>query len=374
MALGGAEGETTLTYRYTADGQRTYKKPEGSEATRYVRDGSATVAVVEGGSLKHWNVTLPGGEVIGRVGSGGSSRRYYLKDHLGSIRVVLDGGGGVRETRDYYPFGLPMPGRYEKGSPPTQEDFTGYEKDESTGLHYAGARYYASAFGRFTTTDRFADKYPSLSPYHYTKNNPATLVDVNGDTVRAETEEEQEVILNTLPEGVRDNVEFNEDGVLKTDLLNEADADSGNLESLKQLANDENMHVVEVAGNFMYKGEDGNIKEMTLGKIRVDKNLEAGPYSPTTGETGYLGQTLTPKGSGPLNSPDGNVHIIINEGLSKLGRAQLMAHEGYGHAYMYSKGLPSGHRVESVNGEMVDTNRRLLEWVKQRIKEVSNVN
>ena len=41
MALGGAEGETTLTYRYTASGQRTYKKPEGSEATRYVRDGSA---------------------------------------------------------------------------------------------------------------------------------------------------------------------------------------------------------------------------------------------------------------------------------------------------------------------------------------------
>jgi len=66
---------------------------------------------------------------------------------------VLDGGGGVRETRDYYPFGLPMPGRYEEGSPPTQEDFTGHVKDESTGLHYAGARYYSSAFGRWTTTD-----------------------------------------------------------------------------------------------------------------------------------------------------------------------------------------------------------------------------
>ena len=78
MALGGAEGETTLTYRYTADGQRTYKKPEGSEATRYVRDGAVTVAVVTGGSLKHWTLTLPGGEVVGRVGSGGSSRRYYL--------------------------------------------------------------------------------------------------------------------------------------------------------------------------------------------------------------------------------------------------------------------------------------------------------
>ena len=104
---------------------------------------------------------------------------------------MLDGGGGVRETRDYYPFGLPMPGRHEKGSPPTQEDFTGHVKDESTGLHYAGARYYSAAFSRWTTTDRFADKYPSMSPYQYAANNPATLIDVNGDTIWIQNGEER---------------------------------------------------------------------------------------------------------------------------------------------------------------------------------------
>ena len=189
MALGGAEGETTLTYRYTASGQRTYKKAEGSEATR---DGSATLAVVTGGSLKHWTLTLPGGEVIGRVGSGGSSRRYYLKDHLGSIRAVLDGGGGVRETRDYYPFGLPMPGRHEKGSPPTREDYTGHVKDEATGLHYAGARYYSAAFGRWTTPDPILGrKGPkvllgrdrrllTMTSYNYAFDNPLRLTDPTG--------------------------------------------------------------------------------------------------------------------------------------------------------------------------------------------------
>jgi RHS repeat-associated protein len=125
---------------------------------------------------------LPGGKVIGRLPES-SGRHYYLKDHLGSIRAVLDGGGGVRETRDYYPFGLPMPGRYEKGSPPIREDFTGHVKDEATQLHYAGARYYSAAFGRFTTTDRFADKYPSRSPYQYAANNPVLNVDVNGDSI-----------------------------------------------------------------------------------------------------------------------------------------------------------------------------------------------
>jgi RHS repeat-associated protein len=130
--------------------------------------------------------------VIGRVGSGGSSRRYYLKDHLGSIRAVLDGGGGARETRDYYPFGLPMPGRYEKGSPPTKEDYTGHVKDEETGLHYAGARYYSSAFGRWTTTDPIlGEKGPkkllkesrrllSMSAYNYTYDNPVNLKDPDG--------------------------------------------------------------------------------------------------------------------------------------------------------------------------------------------------
>jgi RHS repeat-associated protein len=152
-----------------------------------------TVAVVTDGSLKHWNLTLPGGEVIGRRTSG-SGKRYYLKDHQGSIRAVLDGGGGVRETRDYYPFGLPMPGRYEKGSPPTKEDFTGHVKDEATGLHYAGARYYSSAFGRWTTTDPILrEQSPakllkdgkvrafSMSAYNYSFNNPVKFKDETGE-------------------------------------------------------------------------------------------------------------------------------------------------------------------------------------------------
>ena len=126
--------------------------------------------------------------MIGRVGSGGSSRRYYLKDHLGSIRAVLDGGGGVRETRDYYPFGLPMPGRHEKGSPPTQEDYTGHVKDGETGLHYAGARYYSAALGRWNAVDPLADKNFADSPYAYAVNNPLRYVDPTGRDTTVETE------------------------------------------------------------------------------------------------------------------------------------------------------------------------------------------
>ena len=33
---------------------------------------------------------------------------YYLKDHLGSVRVVLDGDGTVEQVNDYYPSGTLM--------------------------------------------------------------------------------------------------------------------------------------------------------------------------------------------------------------------------------------------------------------------------
>ena len=51
--------------------------------------------------LKYWNILKPGGEVIERKTEGGGSQ-YYMKDHLGSIRVVIDGGDNFVEERDYY--------------------------------------------------------------------------------------------------------------------------------------------------------------------------------------------------------------------------------------------------------------------------------
>ena len=50
-------------------------------------------------------------------------------------------------------------------------------------VYYAGARYYDGLIGRFMATDRFMEKYPSLTPYQYAANNPVRFIDVNGDTV-----------------------------------------------------------------------------------------------------------------------------------------------------------------------------------------------
>lgn len=54
-------------YRYSGDGQRTYvRRPDGT-VEHHVREGSALVGRFANGQLRHWNVLLPSGTVIGRL-------------------------------------------------------------------------------------------------------------------------------------------------------------------------------------------------------------------------------------------------------------------------------------------------------------------
>lgn len=60
--------------------------------------------------------------------------------------------------------------------------FTGKEKDEESGYHYFGARYYDSeALTGLLSVDPMADKYTSMSPYIYCAGNPVKLVDPDGE-------------------------------------------------------------------------------------------------------------------------------------------------------------------------------------------------
>ncbi len=61
-------------------------------------------------------------------------------------------------------------------------------QDESLGgvnldLYDYGWRQYDPQIGRFTTQDRFSEKYFSLSNYSYAANSPNNFIDVNGDSI-----------------------------------------------------------------------------------------------------------------------------------------------------------------------------------------------
>ena len=62
--------------------------------------------------------------------------------------------------------------------------FNGKEKDEETGYGYFGARYMDhELMNSFISVDRYASKYPFITPYAYCAWNPIIFSDPNGDTV-----------------------------------------------------------------------------------------------------------------------------------------------------------------------------------------------
>ena len=62
--------------------------------------------------------------------------------------------------------------------------FTGKELDTETGYGYFGARYMDhELLTSFISVDRYANKYPSISPYAYCAWNPIRLTDPTGDTI-----------------------------------------------------------------------------------------------------------------------------------------------------------------------------------------------
>ena len=103
---------------------------------------------------------------------------YYLKDHQGNNRVVVDQNGSVEEVNHYYPFG----GTFALTSSVQPYKYNGKELDRQGGLDWYdyGARHYDAALGRWHVVDPLAEKYYSISPYAYCGNNPIMLVDVNG--------------------------------------------------------------------------------------------------------------------------------------------------------------------------------------------------
>ncbi|NDV79994.1 hypothetical protein D0T57_13625 [Dysgonomonas sp. 511] len=105
---------------------------------------------------------------------------FYLTDHLGNNRVVVDEDGNVVQQNDYYPFGMAFADNENEEVQPYK--YNGKELDRKHGLNLYDyhARYYDSTVPRFTTVDPLAEKYYSISPYVYCGNNPIKLVDVNG--------------------------------------------------------------------------------------------------------------------------------------------------------------------------------------------------
>ncbi len=122
------------------------------------------------------------GSGSGSDGSGSSQEiNYFLTDHLGSVRVIVDAAGDVKERNDYYAFGAKHI-RSDYPQSGNRYDYNGKE-DQTTGdlkfLDY-GARMYDTRLGRWFNVDPLAEKLQHQSPYAYCNNDPVNYADPDG--------------------------------------------------------------------------------------------------------------------------------------------------------------------------------------------------
>lgn len=224
---------TKVYYLYSASGSKLKEVvvPGGdgeTETTDYTgnliyKNGTLHKVLTNGGYIETGDSTLA---LLNRP-----AYRYFLTDHLGSVRVVADAQGHVLQQNSQLPYGedytpvyasghaqgggfTPLPGETPisggagsgndigevaedegeagetSGGTHTLEPDSYYRsynpykfsgKEQIKSGHYDfGARWYSPRAARWSTQDPLAEKYYSISPYAYCAGNPINLVDPNG--------------------------------------------------------------------------------------------------------------------------------------------------------------------------------------------------
>jgi RHS repeat-associated protein len=165
------------TYQYDGDGRRV-KKIVGSEVTIFVYNASGQLAA-------EYTTTVEPATT--------AQVSYLTTDHLGSPRITTDKNGGVISRKDFTTFGEEVTstervsGTNGNGynAPEVRQDYTGYQKDEESGLEFAQARYYNTKHGRFTSVDPLTASAETKNPqtfnrYSYVTNSPYKFTDPLG--------------------------------------------------------------------------------------------------------------------------------------------------------------------------------------------------
>jgi len=108
--------------------------------------------------------------------------RYFQNDGLGSVTGATDSAGSLAtpDTMRYDDYGNLLG---DESALPTEDAYTGYERDAYTGLHYARNRYYDSVTGTFLTPDPYPANYSDMLDLHrylYVQANPINNTDPLG--------------------------------------------------------------------------------------------------------------------------------------------------------------------------------------------------
>ena len=167
-----------INYQYSASGMKQmvsgYAPGQGYKSQFYLGN-----YVYSSGTVKQ--LLVDGGYVT----FSGTTPQYhfYVKDHLGNNRMVVNASGTVEQVSHYYAFGGLM--GENTGSDVQDFKYNDKELDRWHGLDWYdyNARHMDTARGVFTTMDPLAEKYYDISPYAYCANNPINAIDKIGKDI-----------------------------------------------------------------------------------------------------------------------------------------------------------------------------------------------
>ncbi len=171
------ENGSTTTFFYDGNGDRARKLTSSGESISYIGDhfeihDGKPVKYLFAGDLRFAKIT-------------DNKTFFYIKDHLGSTRVILDEGGNQAGSISYLPFGGE---RTRTGLHAAAYTYTDQEKDPSTGLYNYDFRLYDPWLRQFVSPDSIVPDWynpQSLNRYSYVLNNPLNYVDPDGHFVVA---------------------------------------------------------------------------------------------------------------------------------------------------------------------------------------------
>ena len=346
-------------YSYLADG--TKLSAVNADDCGFAYRGSFTYRADAGGDRVFESTPFGGGRIVATAGND-TEIRYFLTDHLESVRVVATDQNNVLERNDYQPFGK----RWVTPSMPVSDNrdrFNGKEDQSFAGLPFSdyGARMYDYERGRWLTQDRFAEKYYSIGQYNYCAGNPVNYIDIKGDSLMIIDMASIISIYNGLAQGQTVTFRMN-NGVLDPTSFADVATNSDDffLQDLFNIAQNSTMVELSTASHYTYLDQNGVTHTNTFEEAPYDSFTSDIPeyerYLLENGEpigrsiVGNLGQTKFP-GAASLSgrrSTNKNVQIVINA-KGNINHQSVGLADEFGHVLLYMQGLPHGHGSPSAN-------------------------
>jgi RHS repeat-associated protein len=191
-------GSTIGAFLYDANGLRVHKTETLTDTNtqiasttqqRYHYQGLNVIGSFDEQNQSQYRYYHDGNQILARINESAftdinvenNAVQTYHQDALGSTAVISNRDGSLTARYQYDAFGNVQTETGESES--NDFTYTGHERDLSTGLIYAKARYYDPQLGLFLSRDPFEgyDNTPlSLHRYLYAYQNPMKYVDPDG--------------------------------------------------------------------------------------------------------------------------------------------------------------------------------------------------